>query len=161
VQVFTGYYEHTIDAKNRLAVPSDIRALLGGGKDEAPVFLYVTLGIGRLRLYTESGFKLRAKELNRSELDTAQLLQYERVMFPLTRRVEIDKQGRVLLPEQLLKMSGLSSDVVLLGLNDHLEVCDRQAWIEELQKNLTEQQELLKNPRLAMKKPAPPAEAKD
>jgi MraZ protein len=155
--VFTGTYEHTIDAKNRLAIPAEVRALLrrqpqAGGE---PLALYVTRGEGQtLCLYTEAGFEQRAAELDKSELETEQLLAYERVMFSLTRRVELDEQGRVRLPDQLLKMVALPQDVVLLGVKDHLEIRGRDAWYQDMNQTLAQQPQLLMNFRRAMRAPA-------
>ncbi len=151
--VFTGTYEHSIDAKNRLAIPSDIRGMLQSGPDcSDPVFLFITLGEGQaLCLYTQQGFEQRAAELDRSELDPDQLLAYERVMFSLAKRVEMDKQGRVRLPENLLKMAGVGSDVVLIGVKDHMEVRGREAWQSHVQQMLELQPQILMNPRRAMR----------
>lgn len=153
--VFTGTYEHTIDAKNRLAIPSEIRSQIqrsAGVGDGEPVCVYVTLGESQaLCLYTEAGFEQRADELDRSELDPAQLLEYERVFFSLARRVEIDRQGRVRLPENLLKQSHLETEVVLLGVKDHLEVRDRKSWQEYVEQILRGQPGVLRNPRQAMR----------
>lgn len=154
--VFTGTYEHTIDTKNRLAIPADIRSQVQrevGATEGDAVFMYVTLGDDQaLSLYTEQGFEQRARELDSSELDAEELLAYERLLFSLARRVEIDRQGRVRLPENLLKQAGLESEVVLLGVKDHLEVRSRRAWQEHVQRMLRERPQLLMNPRRAMRK---------
>lgn len=155
--VFTGTFEHSIDAKNRLAIPAEIRAALGQSaspvaQDQA-VYLYVMLGEGQaLCLYTEAGFEQRATELDDSELDADELLAYERLMFSLARRVEMDKQGRVRLPENLLKMSELTADVVLIGVKDHLEIRDRAAWQTYVRETLAKQPQILMNPRRAMRR---------
>jgi MraZ protein len=156
--VFTGTYEHSIDAKKRLAIPSEIRAQILDEESNRPseqsVCLYVTLGEGQaLCLYTQGRFEQRAAELDQSELEAEQLLAYERLMFSLARRVEMDPQGRVRLPENLLAMTGLQSDVVLIGVKDHLEIRDRQAWQEHVRKTLNENPQILMNPRRAMRKP--------
>ncbi len=155
--VFTGEYEHTIDAKNRLAIPSEIRALIqaerGANNDGEPLKMYVTLGEGQcLCLYTEQGFEKRAEELDHSELDADELLAYERIMFSMTRQVELDKQGRIRLPETLLERAKLGSEVVLLGVKDHLEIRDREAWREHLEMMLSTRPGILMNPRRAMKR---------
>lgn len=156
--VFTGTYEHTIDAKNRLAIPADIRSQIlgeagGGGKESGgPVFVYVTLGEDQsLNLYTEARFEQRSAELDRSELPAEKLLEYEQVMYSLTARVEIDQQGRVRLPEHLLERSELKTEVTLIGVKDHLQIRDRTQWKEHLTKVLAEKRGLLMNPRRAMK----------
>ena len=159
--VFTGTYEHSIDKKNRLAIPAEIRSgiqrSLGDAKSES-ISLYVTLGqsisgggVGALSLYTEESFELRAQELDASQLDAEDLLAYERLFFALARRVELDKQGRVLLPEALLKRAGLGSDVVLLGVKDHLEIHNRQVWQDHVEGMLNNKSHILMNPRQAMR----------
>ena len=153
--VFTGTYEHAIDNKNRLAIPADIRGQIQraiGATEGDAIYLYVTLGDDRaLSLYTEDGFEQRARELDDSQLDAGDLLAYERLLFSLARRVELDRQGRVRLPDNLLKQAGLGSEVVLLGVKDHLEVRDRQSWNEYVQQVLRSQPQMLMNPRRAMR----------
>ena len=158
--MFLGESTHSIDAKNRLAIPSDIRTLShdsGDSSKQQTAYWYVTLGEGQaLCLYTDRGFEQRASELDHSDLDPDQLLAYERILFSLAKRVEMDKQGRVRLPENLLKMTGLSSEVVLIGVKDHLEIRDRQTWYTHLKQVLSVQPQILMNPRRAMKQTAPP-----
>ncbi len=161
--VFTGTYEHTIDAKSRLAVPSDVRRQLlaaavpvpgdpGGAPVETPVFMYVTLGErNTLCLYAERDFEKRAEQLDNSELEADELLAYEQLMFSLAARVELDAQGRIRLPEHLLKMAKLGTDVVLIGVKDHLEVRDRAAWQAYVQQTLAANPGILMNPRRAMR----------
>ena len=158
--VFTGTYEHTIDSKNRLAIPAEVRSQMqrevadGGESGAGTIGLYVTLGEGgTLNLYTERGFERRAEELDDSELEPTQLLAYERLLFSLAQRVEMDKQGRVRLPESLLKRTSLGTDVVLLGVKDRLEIRDRDAWQAYVEELLKAQPDLLMNPRQAMRKP--------
>ena len=158
--VFTGTYEHTIDAKNRLAIAADLRRQLSanagatGAASDEPVRVYVTLGEQQaLCIYTEARFEQRAEELDRSDWDTDRILEYERIMFTLSALVEVDKQGRIRLPEHLLRRAGLSGDVVLLGVKDHIEIRDRDAWMAYLESVLKDQPSLLMNPRRAMKRP--------
>ncbi len=154
--VFTGTYDHTIDTKNRLAIPAEVRTRIkrssGTGDDQA-VFLYLTLAEDwTLCLYTEEGYEQRAHELDHSEMDSKELLEYERVFYSLSKAVEFDKQGRVTLPSNLLERSGLGSEVVLIGVKDHLEVRDRKAWYEHLECKLRDQPDILMNPRQAMRR---------
>lgn len=144
--VFTGTFEHTIDSKNRLAIPSEVRSLVqreeGLGEGD-PIRLVVTIGDGRsLRLYTEAGFERRAQELKQRQVDRRKLAEFRRVMFSLTQRQELDRQGRLLLPAELLKRSGLSGQVVLIGVDDHLEVRDGQSWRQQVDTKLEEYDEL-------------------
>lgn len=151
--LFTGTYQHTIDAKNRLAVPSEVRRRLAPeAGPEAPVFMYVTMGESEtLCLYAERDFEKRAEQLDASEMDSDELLEYERLMFSLAERVELDAQGRVRLPENLLQMSKLGTDVVLIGVKDHLEIRDRSSWQAYVKQKLAANPRILMNPRRAMR----------
>lgn len=155
--VFTGTYEHSIDAKHRLAIPAEIRSQLqraaAARSPRSPTCVYVTLGEDQaLCLYSEEDFEKRAADLDRSELDPQQLLAYERLMYSLARRVELDKQGRIRLPENLLALAQLGANVVLIGVKDHLEIRDRDAWLRHVQQTLAQHPNFLMNPRRAMRK---------
>ena len=153
--VFAGTHEHTIDSKNRLAIPAEIRAQIQSGTGEnrsTSLIFFVTLGEGQsLYLYTEQGFNERAQELLAAETDPDQLLAYERVWFSLSRRVEADSSGRITLPEPLIDRANLDSEIVLLGVNDHLEIRDRTTWCTYVEQVLTEQPQILMDPRRVMR----------
>ncbi len=144
--VFTGTFEHTIDSKNRLAIPSEIRSQVqreAGIGEGDPIRLVVTIGIGRsLSLYTEAGFEQRARELKGLTADRQKLNAFRRVIFSLSQRQELDRQGRLLLPAEMLRRTGLSGQVVLIGVDDHLEVRDRDEWRREVDAVLQESDEL-------------------
>jgi MraZ protein len=158
--VFYGTHELVIDSKNRMAIPAGIRAELQHAAESphASIHLVVTLGEGKaLSLYTRQGYEQHAANLDQSELDPDELLEYERLLFSLSQLVEIDKQGRTLLPELLLQHAGLQaqSKVVLIGAKDHLEIHDRDVWNAYVRRRLDEQGGALMNPRRAMRrKPA-------
>ncbi len=151
--VFTGEYEHTIDSKNRISIPSEIRALMRaerGGDGSDTLIFYVTLGeSGSLCLYSEKGFCERAEELKNSNATPDFLLAFEGLWFSLARRVEIDSAGRLRLPENLLKRRDLGSQVVLLGMNDHVEIRSRDIWQQYVDQALVDHGKILVNPRRA------------
>ena len=156
--VFTGTYEHTIDSKNRTAVPAEIRTAMrkASRSRSGPIVVYVTLGEGQsLHVYTARGFEQRAAELIDSQTEPEQLLVYERLWFSLARRVEIDTAGRIRLPESLMQRAKISREVVLLGVNDHMEIRDRAVWQQYVEQILTEQPQVLMNPRRAISRHRP------
>jgi MraZ protein len=158
--VFAGTYEHSVDSKNRVAVPAEIRSQIrrrAAVAEGEPVVFYVTLGEDRqaLCLYTEQDFERLAAALDESERDPSEILPYENVYFSLAHRVEMDSAGRIRLPETLLKMTSLGSEIVLLGVKDHLELRDRATWQAHVQRVLSERPEILMNPRRALRRNAP------
>ena len=184
--VLSGTFEHAIDAKHRIAIPAEIRAALrsagrdvevgavdsvndgksaaAGRNDDEPLALYVTLGTtedgaGSLWIYRQREFEQLAEDLNQSERDTEDLLQFETVFYSLSHRVEMDRNGRVRLPESLLERSGLTSEVVIIGAKDHLEIRDRAAWAAYVERVLVERHRFVMNPRQAMRRPSRSAES--
>ncbi len=148
--LFVGTYDHTIDAKQRMAIPSEVRDRLDAERDGEA--FYVTIMEGpTLRIYTEKGFEKRSDDLENSERGTDEVLSVELALYPLTQRVEPDKQGRIRIPEFMLKLVGLTRDVTVVGVRDHLQVHDREAWQARMKELIEEQQHLLMNPRRLMK----------
>jgi MraZ protein len=125
--IFTGHAELTIDAKQRLAIPAKHRALLRPERDGTAWYCVPWSG-GKLMLYTEARFQELA-ERGRGTLtpgeDEAGL---EANFFGLTERLEMDSAGRINIPRLHLDLTGISSDVVMIGSGRRLEVWDRQAW---------------------------------
>ncbi|MEX2672535.1 MAG: hypothetical protein WD294_10535 [Phycisphaeraceae bacterium] len=148
--LFVGTYDHTIDAKQRLAIPSEVRDRLDPEVDGEVLYAVVVEG-PTLALYTERGFEKRAEQLDHSERSPEEILLYEQMFYSNAARVEIDKQGRIRLPERLIRVADLGRDVVLIGVKDHLQVHDRAAWQAKVEKLMADRPDLLMNPRRAMR----------
>ncbi|MEM1423763.1 MAG: hypothetical protein AAGH64_07145 [Planctomycetota bacterium] len=147
--LFTGQYEHSIDAKGRLAVPADIRQRWDATRDGAAWFAVPWVG-GLIRLYTESSFVSRAEGLGGELLPDEDEAELQATFFGLAERIEPDSAGRVRLPEAMKEMAGLGSEVVLVGAGDRLEVRDRKEWQRSKAERLAQLPELMK--RIGAKK---------
>lgn len=133
---FLDSFDHTIDDKDRLQIPAHMRdwiqaqAVEGAviGSDN-PVYLIAMPGDDQnIRLYTEKTWEELVDKLDQSGMDADELLEYESVVYGLSSRLEIDKQGRVRIPQRLRDLTGLGSEVSLVGKRDHINVCDRAKW---------------------------------
>lgn len=151
--LFTGTYEHTIDDKQRLAVPADIRAQW---RDEAhgSAFFAVPWPGNLIRLYTEKHFQTLAASRSLTLTPDEDEAELQATLFGLSRRVEMDKAGRIRLHEDLLAMTGLPKEVVLVGAGDRLEIRDRAAWKATQTDRLNHLPELIR--RINAKKQPPP-----
>jgi len=122
-----GEYEHTIDEKNRLTLPVKFRRAFEDG-------VVVTRGMdGCLYAYTPPDWE----NLVQSRLATLNPLSKEgrrmqRHFFAGAAEAVPDRQGRVSIPSALLTHAKLGREVVVAGVNDHLEIWDRAAWRREL-----------------------------
>ena len=158
--LFVGTYEHSIDAKHRLAIPSDIREMLVSTKRAAALYAVILEG-PTLCLYTQEDFEKRSIQLDESQRPAQEVLLYEQMFYSLAQRLELDKQGRVRLPERLMNLANLQRDVVIIGVKDHLQVHDRQRWQAQMDQMLSERPDLLMNPRLVMQPSKPPQGGSD
>ncbi|MFM9958053.1 MAG: division/cell wall cluster transcriptional repressor MraZ [Phycisphaerales bacterium] len=138
--LFTGQYEHSIDAKNRLAVPSNIRS--GWSEKEHGTAWYATpVKPGLIRLYTERAFEERAASAPKTFTSDDDESELQASFFGLSERLEMDSAGRIRLPDGLLEDAALNKEVVIVGAGDRLEIRDRAAWkatLADRRKNLSE-----------------------
>jgi len=122
-----GEYEHTIDDKNRLTLPSKFRERFAEG-------IVVTRGMdGCLYAYTRREWE-RLVESRLGSLDPLGVegRRMQRFFFSGAAEAHLDKQGRVMIPAALIEHAKLGRDVVVAGVYDHLEIWDRAAWRREL-----------------------------
>lgn len=124
ISMFMGEYNHTMDAKGRLIVPSKFRELLG---DE----FVVTKGLDRcLFVFTENKWNSVIESLDTLPLTKGKARQFSRFLVGGSSLCEIDKQGRILIQQNLREYAGLDKDVVLVGVGSRIEIWDKKAWEE-------------------------------
>ena len=126
--LLTGTYPRTLDDKNRVGLPRRVRELLAD-----PTTLFVTPGPDQsLWLYSQDGLERLAEKLDRSPATDAEVRVFRRLYFAQTESVDVDRTGRILIPERLLAFAGLKHEVFLIGVRDHLELWDAQRWQQYL-----------------------------
>jgi MraZ protein len=129
--LLTGTYPRTLDDKNRLAFPKRVREQL-----HQPKRLFVTPGPDQcLWIFTQADLEGLAAKLDQAPATDAEARVFRRLYFAQTEAVDVDRAGRVLIPERLTRFAGLQHDVVLLGVRDHLELWDAGRWQEYLSQN--------------------------
>jgi MraZ protein len=126
--LFTGTYEHTLDSKNRLSIPAPIRAQLSPRRDGNGFYVVPGRPHDTLWLYTQRYFENLAGGLTNQLIPDDDLLTFEQEFFPSAELVAPDPQGRVVLPERMLRRTGLPREVVVCGVRDHLEIWRRDQW---------------------------------
>ena len=117
--MFMGEYNHTVDAKGRLIVPSKFREQLG---DE----FVVTKGLdGCLFVYENTEWKALEEKLNALPLTNANARKFSRFFLAGATTCEVDKQGRILLPAVLREFARIDKDAVLVGVGRRIEIWSR------------------------------------
>ncbi|GIW64831.1 MAG: transcriptional regulator MraZ [Patescibacteria group bacterium] len=121
--VFFGEYQLSFTSPGRLVLPKRIRELLKGNT------FILTKGFDLcLAGYDKEDWENRAKELFKSSLLSKENLDKQRLLFSSIVYLEIDDQGRFVIPKNLLTYAGLKKDVVILGVGDHFEIWDQESW---------------------------------
>ena len=122
--MFMGEYNHTIDAKGRLIVPSKFREQLG---DE----FVVTKGLdGCLFVYENTEWKALEEKLHALPLTNANARKFSRFFLAGATTCEVDKQGRVLLPAVLREHAGIEKEAVLAGVLNRVEIWSKERYQE-------------------------------
>ena len=122
--MFMSRYNHTIDPKGRLSIPSKYREVLG---DE----FVISKGMdGCLFVYTSEEWETFAVKLKSLPLTNKKARQFARFFLSGAQYVTVDKQGRILVPQDLRSFAGLEKDVVLAGMGSRVEIWDVERWTE-------------------------------
>ncbi len=119
---FKGEYSHAIDAKGRLSMPSKFRDLLGEQ-------FVVTKGFDRcLFVFATDGWDQFESKLQSLPMDKIEARQLARFFIAGAIDAETDKQGRILLPANLLNYAGITKEAVVAGVGNRAEIWSRENW---------------------------------
>ena len=120
--MFIGEYQHTIDTKGRMAIPAKFRKELTKGA-------IITRGLDNcLFIFTREEWQVLAEKLRALPLAQANARAFARFMLASAMDVDIDAQGRILIPDYLRTYAGLKKEAVVAGVYGRLEVWDSEAW---------------------------------
>ncbi len=117
-----GEYNHTLDPKKRLSLPSKWRKELGKK-------LVVTRGLDNcLFVYPLREWEKITEKIGQLPLGQADTRSFNRFFLSGAVEVEVDSVGRILVPDFLKDFAKLASNVVLAGIHNRIEIWDEEAW---------------------------------
>ncbi|MDP3729844.1 MAG: division/cell wall cluster transcriptional repressor MraZ [bacterium] len=120
--MFIGEYQHLIDDKGRLAVPAKFRTALKSGA-------VVTKGLDQcLFMFTKKEWTEIAKKISALPFSQANSRAFARHMLGGAMEVDLDVQGRILLPDYLRQYAGLHKQSIIAGLYNRLEIWNEERW---------------------------------
>ncbi len=121
---FSGSYPHTVDGKNRVTVPSKWRS-----EPLPELFALADRKLGIIKLMPKAERDRRGQRvLANPKYTAAQAKEFRRHLFGSTPECPLDKEGRILLPADLMAQAGLTKEVTLVGAGETIEVWDRANW---------------------------------
>lgn len=120
--MFMGEYSHTVDTKGRLIIPSKFREALGDK-------FVITKGLdGCLFAYDNAEWSAFEEKLRAMPISKKDIRMFVRHFLAGAAEVEVDKQGRILIPAKLREYAELTKDVVLVGAAGHIEIWSQERW---------------------------------
>ncbi len=118
-----GEYTHTLDDKNRMSLPVKFRKEMGKSVVVAP-------GLDNcLSIFTTKEWEKISSKLSDSSMLASDNRSFSRFMFGQAVSTEVDANGRILIPENLKMRSGLSTKVIVIGVQNRAEIWNEKAWI--------------------------------
>ena len=120
--MFIGEFSHNLDSKGRMAIPAKFRQKLTGGA-------IITRGLDHcLFVFDSKEWETLAQKLIALPLAQANSRAFSRLMLAGATDVELDKQGRILIPDYLREYAGLKKQAIVAGLYNRIEIWDSEAW---------------------------------
>ena len=139
--MYFGYYEHSLDDKGRLMIPSKLREGLSSGSP-----LFVIKGFdGCLSIYNESAFNVLCDNLQKLQYESKDNRSYIRNVLSSVVQLNVDKLGRIQIPTLVLAKFNISRQVAVIGVGDHFEVWDLEAYAKYDEENSSRYEEVADN----------------
>jgi len=131
--MFRGSFEHTVDAKGRVSVPSKFRDIIADRYDGRLVLAMdydLCLTVYPLEEWEKLEEKIKALPVMKQEVK-----DFMRFFFSSATECELDKQGRILIPPVHRDRAGITKNVVLVGIMNKIEIWDAKAWVTRNSQN--------------------------
>ena len=140
--MFIGTYQHNLDAKGRIIIPSKFRGELN------LTFILAQGYDGCLTIYSTAQWERLAEEINKLPTTKKDARKYIRTLTSTATECSLDNQGRIQIPSFLAKPKNITKECYVIGVNDHVEIWDKATWdayyldassnFEEVAENLSE-----------------------
>ena len=120
--MFIGEYRHTIDTKKRLSLPAKFRRELGKK-------VIITRGFDNcLAVYSQKEWEKVIEKLGKLSTGRSESREFNRAVLGGAVEINLDKLGRILIPDYLKKYAKLKKNIIVCGLYNKLEIWDEQKW---------------------------------
>jgi len=129
---FVGEFEHKVDAKGRIPIPPKFRAELKDG-------LVLTPGVEKyIVIHPLPEWEKVTAALNISTITSSKLRRINRAIFATSFHINIDSQGRIVVPAPLREYADIKDEVIIAGANTYIELWNKKQW--EAEKTLSQKQ---------------------
>ncbi|MCL4535674.1 MAG: division/cell wall cluster transcriptional repressor MraZ [Bacteroidetes bacterium] len=123
--MFLSQYQHSVDDKGRLSIPSKYRAELASG-------LYLTTGFDNcLLIYPEAEWKVLVERMAKLPLTNPDARSFRRLIFSSAADCRMDQQGRIVIPPYMREFAKIKNEVIIMGVSEFIEIWAREVWDQE------------------------------
>lgn len=120
--MFIGEYRYNADAKGRISVPAKFR-------DELGESFFVTKGLDQsLFVFPQTEWDKFQEKLQSLPLTNPRARAFSRIFYSGAAEIEMDKQGRMLIPQNLREFAGLEKELLVIGVGSRVEIWSEEAW---------------------------------
>ncbi|MGL4761560.1 MAG: division/cell wall cluster transcriptional repressor MraZ [Sarcina sp.] len=128
--MFIGEYNHALDSKNRIIIPSKFREFLGNK-------FYITKGLdGCLYVYPLNEWEELKKKLKTLPISNKEARAFVRFFFSGATEVDLDKQGRGGIPQNLREYACIEKEIISIGVLTRIELWSKEKWEEYNDENI-------------------------
>ena len=126
--MFYGEYEHSMDRKGRLIIPSKFREVF---KENYVERFFVTRGLDTcLFVFAEDEWKKQESRFRSLSFTNREARQFNRIYFSGACEVTCDRQGRILVPQYLKDFAKIKNDAIVVGVSNRMEIWAKDQWQE-------------------------------
>jgi len=124
--MFRGSFEHSVDSKGRVSVPSKFRDIIADRYDGR---LVMAMDLDRcLTVYPLEEWEKLEEKIKTLPMMQKEVKDFMRFFFSSATECELDKQGRILIPPNHRERAGITKNVMLVGIINKIEIWDAEAW---------------------------------
>ncbi|MCM8781998.1 MAG: division/cell wall cluster transcriptional repressor MraZ [Candidatus Omnitrophica bacterium] len=126
--MFYGEYEHALDKKGRLIIPAKFREVAKAHYIEK---FFITRGLDKcLFMFSEEEWKNQELKFKNLPFTKKESRSFNRLFFSGTAEIELDNQGRILIPKYLKDYACIKREVILIGISNRIEIWAKDQWQE-------------------------------
>ncbi len=126
--MFYGEYQHGLDKKGRLVLPSRFREVC---KEHSIDRFFLTRGLDRcVFMFTEEEWRLQEQKFKNKPFTKQETRHFNRMFFSGAVDIIPDKQGRFIIPQYLKDYAGIQQETTVIGVSNRIEIWDRNRWQE-------------------------------
>ena len=126
--MFRGSSSHKLDQKGRLSIPARFKKDI---ESDGSSLLFLTRMDNCIRAYPEQTWLQIEQKFKEQKIKTEKMRRFFRAFIGSVAECEIDKQGRIIIPQNLREYAGLEKEIVLVGVLEHFEIWSDANWKEE------------------------------